>query len=873
MKKKIITSILFSIVFIYTNAQLTISPELKIALLNKTDFKVIMQTVTDYYVQKDYSKNTQLFSEFKKWNRWAWYMGNHLDERGIPVNITEKTWTATQQNLPQRNLNGNVPNSPSSNTGVWAPIGPYSITQGIGRADRLAFHPSNANIIYAGTPAGGLWRTLDGGANWHALNGYLPNIGVSGIVIDRDNANTIYVLTGDGDSNIPNGLVFGFGYIRPSIGILKSIDGGATWSKLSDIVAPGITFYGFKLVQSADFHNRFFACTSDGLYRSTDYGVTWIRDVTIGIDAVYDLELGPPSYVYACTDRRVYISTNWGNPFFIVPNTSFSSVPSSNDRAALAVTDNSPNTLYVSFGKSKLLYRSDNNGTTYTLVNSSSPTTQAYMAAFAVSPGNVNNVIVGDVNLQRSLNGGANGTFAITGSGTVHADVHELQYNPLNNFLYAACDGGVYRSTDQGATWISLFNGMQTSQFYHFSGFTGNDNFILGGAQDNGIIQSGNNAGSYQLVLGGDGFEGSYLNNNNNQYYYSYNQFLAKGTRTPKSDADRTPPGATGFYPSVAIHPTNDQIIYAGYSNGVFRTDNDGTNWANKGNQGSAAGLPAGGLAVSPNVPDRIYAANNVTLWRSDNKGDNWTTISGTSGWPGASTAMPITDITTRSNNANEIWVTLGGYTTGSKIFYSSNAGASWVNFSGSLPNIPVYCVKYTSDGDAYIGTDTGIYFMDFAMNDWVPFSNGLPVVPVTDLIINETTGNIRAATFGRGIWQSDLYSNCGPFMLLSGVTQGSNFYQSGGFIETKQEIPGSIGNSVKYRSPTKIIFKAGSPGFSIKAGAYMHAVIGNCGQGVFSKESNSHTAISKEEYLKLNTTQNFINADTAKKPNVLITQ
>ncbi|MGO8055711.1 hypothetical protein, partial [Rhizobium leguminosarum] len=96
--------------------------------------------------------------------------------------------------------------------------------------------------------------------------------------------------------------------------------------------------------------------------------------------------------------------------------------------------------------------------------------------------------------------------------------------------------------------------------------------------------------------------------------------------------------------------------------------------------------------------------------------------------------------------------------------------------------------VEYTNDGDAYIGTDAGVYFMDFAMSDWVFFSNGLPMIPVTEVVVNETNGTIKAATFGRGIWQSDLYSDCGPFLLLSGVSQGTNFYQSGGFIETIQQ-------------------------------------------------------------------------------------
>ena len=390
---------------------------------------------------------------------------------------------------------------------------------------------------------------------------------------------------------------------------------------------------------------------------------------------------------------------------------------------------------------------------------------------------------------------------------------------------------------------------MQISQFYHFTGVNGNNNLILGGAQDNGNIESANNATTYQLVLGGDGYESAYLNNNTNQYYFSTNTFLTRGTRSPISAVDVTPPGSAGFYPTVVVHPGNDQIIYAGYTNGVYRSDNGGTSWTNKGNQGSAGGNPAGGLAVSSNSPDRIYAANGTSVWRSDNKGDTWTTISGTTGWPGTSTALPITDITSRSTNGDEIWITLGGYTNGTKVFYSSDAGASWNNFSGSLPNIPVYCIKYTSDGDAYIGTDIGTYFMDFLMNDWVPFYNGLPVVPVTDLFVNEINGNIRAATFGRGIWQSDLYTDCGPLLLLSGTSQGTNFYQSGGVIETTQNIPGSLGNSDNYRSPIKIVFK---PGFSVRNNAKMHAVIGACGQGVFREGPGGATEISKGEYLKI---------------------
>jgi len=859
MKIRFILSAFLTIMLIQGSAQLTVSQELKDALQNKNSFEDVMKTVNDYYTRKDYMHNQKLYSEFKKWSRWGLYMGNHLDNNGQPVNISQKIFEFAQQN-PSRTsfVPLSTPDSPESNTGFWTPIGPYTIPEGVGRVDRLAFHPTNQNIIYAGTPAGGLWRTLNGGANWQALNGYLSNIWVSGIVLDRDNPNIIYVLTGDGDSNINGGFVSQFGYIRPSIGILKSTDGGNSWSKLSDIVSPFTTFYGFKLIQSALFPWRLFACTSQGLYRSNDYGLTWVQDGVIGNQNVFDIEQAPGSGVlYVSTQNRVFISTDFGTLFTIVPNAAFTQPPSVfTQRTSLAVSPNAPNTLYVHFGgvfnngSEGLLYRSDNNGSSFSLINANAPVTTNYTSAIAASSANINTVFLGNVDMSSSFNGGI--SFGPTGASSVHADVHDLQYNPLNNFLYAACDGGVYRSTDNGVSWFSLFNGMQITQYYHFTGVNGDNNFILGGAQDNGNIQSANNAGSYQLEWGGDGFESAYLNGNNNTYYFTTNTILSRATRTPSTRVTVTPPGAdiggASFYPTIAIHPTNNQIVYAGYSTGVFRSDDGANTWANKGNQGSAGGSPAGGLAVSPASPERIYAASNTTIWRSDNKGDAWTSISGTTGWPGASVATPITDITTRPTNADEIWITFGGYTNGRKVFYSSNAGASWINFSGSLPNMPVNCVKYAANGDVYVGTDVGVYFMGFAMSDWVEFSNGLPVVPVSDLFINEANGNIRAATFGRGIWQGDLYSACGPLLLLGGVPQGFNFYQSGGVIESTQQIPGSFGNTVKYRSPVKITLK---PGFSIRANAYLHAVIGNCGQGVFGKASGENKVISKEEYLK----------------------
>jgi photosystem II stability/assembly factor-like uncharacterized protein len=803
-------------------------------LKGKKAYHDVLETIERYYSKLDIVSKGPARSEYKRWKRWAWFAGSHLDEKGIPVNLSEKTWDDYQP-LFREDISRKVTSGQRvSNTGAWQPLGPYFVQTGLARVDRLAFHPTDANTIFAGTPAGGMFKTLDGGANWFPLNGYLPNVGVSGLVVDVDNGNHIYALTGDGDSNI-NGFVESFGYIRQGIGVLKSTDGGNTWNMISRVVPAGETYYGFKLIQLSNLHNRFFACTTRGLFRSDNYGITWTRDPVIGTQVVYDVEDAGNGNVYASTGNRVFLSNDSGVTFAMVNVNAFSQPPNAfTQRTSIMISPAIPNSLYVHFGGNSsagtetLLYRSDNNGNNFVLVTNSAPTTQAYMAGMTALRNDFNTVLIGEVILSRSVNGGSN--FTQVGNAVVHADVHEIACHPLNNNVYVACDGGIYRSTDNGATWSDLYFGIQASQFYHMTGVNAENEFMLGGTQDNGIIQTINTGGTYTNEQVGDGFEADYLNNNDNRYYYSVNTSVFDGQREPYAGINKTPPGATSWYPSVAIHPEDDDIIYAGYAEGVFRTDNNGLSWVNTGAKGGANGQPAGGLAVSDDFDERVYAADDVTIWVSDNQGDNWNVISTNPGFPAITSTTPITDIATSDANADRIAVTHGGYSAGNKVFYSINYGSTWSNISGSLPDVPILFVKHTTDGDLYIGTDIGVFFKDAAMSDWVPFSNGLPLVPVTDLFINEANGTIKAGTFGRGIWQGDLYTDCGPFLLLGDIIWGRNFFQSNGFIETQQIVPGSIGNELRLRSPVRITLKNN---FKVERGGYLHAVIGNCGQGV----------------------------------------
>ncbi|HQF27678.1 MAG TPA: T9SS type A sorting domain-containing protein, partial [Bacteroidia bacterium] len=158
-------------------------------------------------------------------------------------------------------------------------------------------------------------------------------------------------------------------------------------------------------------------------------------------------------------------------------------------------------------------------------------------------------------------------------------------------------------------------------------------------------------------------------------------------------------------------------------------------------------------LAVSPANNQVIWACKPGGLYKSADGGATWTTI----------TSMPsgnITYIACSNTDPNKAWITYSGFTNSSKVFQTNDQGVTWVNLSASIPNIPVNCITYVNNSNdaLYIGTDVGVFFKDATMSVWQPFFNGLPNVIVSQLAIFYPTGKIRASTYGRGLWESDLY-------------------------------------------------------------------------------------------------------------------
>ena len=182
-----------------------------------------------------------------------------------------------------------------------------------GRVTALAVDTTDAtgNTIYLGAAAGGVWKTTNGGTSWTPLTDNQPSLAVGSIAIDPNNHNTIYVGTGEDNFNLD-----GF----YGVGILKSTDGGATWTQLGASVFAGAKspdIGGAKIgaiavqpgnsnvvLASVDFFDR--NDPNGGVYQSLDGGVTWNRPAAgaqgaAGTDLVFD-----PTIVAANNAATVY---------------------------------------------------------------------------------------------------------------------------------------------------------------------------------------------------------------------------------------------------------------------------------------------------------------------------------------------------------------------------------------------------------------------------------------------------------------------------------------------------------------------------------------------------------------------------------------
>jgi photosystem II stability/assembly factor-like uncharacterized protein len=723
-----------------------------------------------------------------------------------------------------------------------------------GRVTTVTGVPSQPKTFYMGVASGGLFRTTDSGATWVPITDGKVPLGSTGCVAVADSdPNVIYLGTGSDDvrSNVSTGR-----------GMYKTTDGGQTWKFIGlynagQIGAVRVHPTNPNIVWVAAQGDAFKANSERGVFKTIDGGQTWRKVLFVSDQAgAMDLEIQPgnANIVYAWLSRLVrkpwtiisggreggfYKSSDGGEHFQKITT----GLPSELiGKANLAVTAANPKRVFalVEAKPGGGLYRSDDAGETWSLINSQPALIQRpfYYVALGADPTNAEVVYAGAESFFKSVDGGK--TFTIF--RTPHGDNHDIWISPNDGqIMIQSNDGGANISIDGGRTWSSQMN-QPTAEIY---GVWVDRQFpykLYGAQQDNTtiIISSQPDASGREDWRPGPGCE-------------------------------------TG---PIMPHPTNPEIVYGSckgqYGVMNLRTGQEKNYWI--GAQ-SLYGNPAGDLiyrmqrvspmATSPHDPDVLYYGSQY-LHRTRDKGLTWERISpdltakpaccqGASGEPITrdvtgeefySTLYAIAESPlekgviwtgandgpfhlTRDNGKTWTDVTPKDLRPGGRVQYiepsphrrgsayyavyrwllgdyqpylyrTDNYGKTWTRLTNGKNGIPedwpTRVVREDSDreGLLYAGTEFGMFISFDNGTHWQSFQLNLPNVPVTDIKV--VGKDLVVSTQGRAIWILDNISSLHQITPRMTASDTHLFHPRDGY-RTRVN-PSTLGPGIEYYLP-----------------------------------------------------------------------
>jgi len=422
----------------------------------------------------------------------------------IPSDAMRNAFSQMQQLI---NQNGYTLQGPA----MWTSNGPtpfntdnqcFNFYNCSGRVNACKFDPTDATgqRFFIGGANGGVWKTTDAGHNWTPMSDFLPSLASGALAIDPGNPDIIYYGTGDES-------YYCFSYIYWGQGLFKSTDGGTTWNN-------GITITGFpdrqicsRIAIRPGYNEQLLAALSSGLYRSSDAGLSWYRllsglctDVVFSGDGNKAYAVG---YIPACGGVGYQVSTDGGVTFARIDN-EFTPIGVSR----VAVCRDYSDIVYVStvFWVQECNYttgafyiwKSTNGG-----INFNTP--PAYITAACqvnadnflyVSPTEPNTCYAGEIDLQKTTNGGNNWSTIAGYPTSVHPDFHSMDINPLDpEKILVGHDGGISLSTNGGANWLDYTNNNLTlAQNFRVTSSPFNPDVVIAGFEDEGLgYKSGTN--------------------------------------------------------------------------------------------------------------------------------------------------------------------------------------------------------------------------------------------------------------------------------------------------------------------------------------------------------------------------------------------
>lgn len=727
---------------------------------NSYNFYEVVEKANLYFDENGRGKG----SGWKVFERWRNENESKFAPTGDRKNVDFSIVSTAYRNIAASQIN----KTKTSLDNGWNELGPWDANNvtahyspGIGRVETFWVNPTNQNQIFLGSRSGGFWRTSNGGDTWENTTDFLIASGVRAIGVNPANKNEVLI-------NVQHG---GDGY---TYGIYRSTDGGGTWSE-SQFVANNIGWGGlgdneriYKIAYHPTVANQVFIGTSKGLYVSNDNLATWSLKISGNTtDVAFHPTNNQIVYAYnnSGTDRD-YLkkSTDGGNSF----STTANFAGNSTRQIFLSICKTAPTHVYAA--STSGVYKSTDEGTTFSFLVNPDETG----LAFAVSDIDTNNMVYGYVDLHNSTDNGNSFTqrteWANQNEAYIHADLRIADC--INGTFYVGTDGYLAKSTDNGVTWTKINDGTAIREFYAVGTSQGNYDVHMAGSQDNGtsiLAPSG-----WIEWNGGDGME-ALVHPLNPDWMIGSWQY---GSRNYTRDGGQTRPGTgnpnrgsgNAAWEAPFLQNPMDQMAVIHFSDSLFAGDRFGQDWRFKGDPNIGVLTEA---AIADSDSNTIVVARGGVIRLTTDGGNTWSNIS--SNLPN----YTFTALAFDPKDANTIVATYNRYQIDSrKIYITFDQGATWENITYNLGAMPLRTVVMDHSDSAYIyvGGEIGVYYKSKFGTTWTKYDNNLPNVTVKDLEIHWGSNRLRAATWGRGLWEYSLVDRKDfPSITHTSITSMSN--------------------------------------------------------------------------------------------------
>jgi photosystem II stability/assembly factor-like uncharacterized protein len=640
-----------------------------------------------------------------------------------------------------------LPLGVSADVGTWVSVGPTMMgPAAAGVLFSIAIDAADRGMIYVSSPFCGVWKTPDSGASWLSVGDEIPDgLAVAAVAADPSTPGRVYALLQAGQ-------------------VYRSDDGAASWALTGPGVpgpVPAVTDLIVDPSQPSVLHLR----GTTACWRSDDGGQSW-QQTKLGSATGLALDVTQPDVLYAgipgdgvyqTLDGGVSGDAGWTN--LTTPGGSINSLALLNVYdIQVALTAADPMTLYARFQRhlEADVYRSLDGGASWEL--RSSPA--IYSSLIGADDTQPATVYIAGVDFYRSDDGGQTWTL----KPGAHVDHHYLATDPEDSAtIYTGCDGGIYRSADRADSWQFIGDGLTNGLFYDLALAATDPEVTIGGTQDNGTQLYNGTSTRWQGIFGGD--------------------------------------GAT-----VAIDPADAAVMYAmnQYASSIAQSTNGGSSFQN-----IAAGLPSGAVCynlhfqVHPTTPG-ILLASCGSLWWTQQAGTPWSALFTPPGAPMSDSVLrsavdPSTNIYYAATVRGELYAAVGGLDW--QLVFTHPSGAAFVDLvidpddtphayaafdcagaekvyrlrRSAFPPAPLEataigagladtCSVRTLAVDAmrpftiYAGTTAGVFQARSSSAEdqpvWSSYSDGMPPADVRALRVHPATGVMRAATYGRSVYE-----------------------------------------------------------------------------------------------------------------------